>query len=893
MKKIFLILAITISIVLPNRSISQIDMGTAFSSVKANVFNDDVSNYHITALPNAIPPQTQIVTMDSIVVSPNFTSWFFCADDNPFAVTGETSHCKYIFVNTSNGNFITKNNCARPIDSTLVVLNRLAVYDALFTYNVPNTVQTQQPLKHNYAIIINGGESRLVNYNWYWKDCSLVYKILVNHYNYDKNKIYVLMADGKDPRIDMHSFDGSTQYITQPLDLDGDGIDDIKYSARKATISAIFDTLARKITSADNVFIYVTDHGGEGSTIETWNNLDTMQMHDPQYPWEYFTQTEFANEINKLSVAKSINVVMNPCYSGGYISSLDGNNRVITTSCAAGEKAWPYWNYSYSDFTYHWASAVLGYTPTNVMVNADSNLDGYVSMKEAYRYSYYHRNTNRNAHPQFNGSTSGLGDYLTMTGSYGQMLQYPFDYDLYISDDSQDNGTGVSNFDGNSPDIWVRNFNDGGFTHQDPIRGDSNYVCVRIHNRGTTKSSGILDTLRIYTKHQRQSTNYGHWSSDWDLESTIVVPPIQANRDTVLRVKVYFSSNPFRPNYTIMARINSDIEPMLEDTYTLTNIIYNNNISAKNVTTVQMNYTTIAQQSIIYVATDEVTTSVGHKLRFQSNEPDEEHLLTDEAEIHVILSEDFINNLTSDAIFSGMNRLNDSTFLITSPSSYIEGFNIYETGEMTAKVNVNFLTRRSSEKNTFNYNVLLENNDELEGAINIQAEKPARQNLFQANAGNDIVITPNSDVIFEGVDIIEDAVYKWYSLDGQLLHTGRVFDTNLSNAGQYVLEVTALSDGFKDYDTVKVIVNPNTITSITPNPVLTGNITVCFTLDNSVNEAKLYIYSSPLGTLQGSCNILNTETYKTIDVTAYAQGSYLVVLVCDGVNTDSKLFVKQ
>jgi hypothetical protein len=58
---------------------------------------------------------------------------------------------------------------------------------------------------------------------------------LVNVYNYDKSHIYVLIADGTNPAIDRKRLNGT--YDSSPLDLDGDGTNDIQYAATKANIT--------------------------------------------------------------------------------------------------------------------------------------------------------------------------------------------------------------------------------------------------------------------------------------------------------------------------------------------------------------------------------------------------------------------------------------------------------------------------------------------------------------------------------------------------------------------------------------------------------------------------------------------------------------------------------
>jgi carboxypeptidase T len=69
--------------------------------------------------------------------------------------------------------------------------------------------------------------------------------------------------------------------------------------------------------------------------------------------------------------------------------------------------------------------------------------------------------------------------------------------DLSMEDNTGDTGTvpSVSPF-WNSPDVWVRNLDDGGIGHQNTIRGQDNYVYVRVRNRGMSEAQDV--TVRVY-----------------------------------------------------------------------------------------------------------------------------------------------------------------------------------------------------------------------------------------------------------------------------------------------------------------------------------------------------------------------------------------------------------
>jgi len=59
----------------------------------------------------------------------------------------------------------------------------------------------------------------------------------------------------------------------------------------------------------------------------------------------------------------------------------------------------------YDEYVYHWTSAVYGKTPGGTSVNADTNGDGAVSMREAHDYAK--KKDSRNEHPQIGSCVTG------------------------------------------------------------------------------------------------------------------------------------------------------------------------------------------------------------------------------------------------------------------------------------------------------------------------------------------------------------------------------------------------------------------------------------------------------------------------------------------------------
>lgn len=70
--------------------------------------------------------------------------------------------------------------------------------------------------------------------------------------------------------------------------------------------------------------------------------------------------------------------------------------------------------------------------------------------------------------------------------------------DLYVKDNDADTGdTTSSGVFWLSPDLWVRNANDGGSTHQDTIRGQDNWVYMRVRNKGRQNYDNATATAYI------------------------------------------------------------------------------------------------------------------------------------------------------------------------------------------------------------------------------------------------------------------------------------------------------------------------------------------------------------------------------------------------------------
>lgn len=402
-KRVLFISFILISIV----SLSQITSGNKFVDEYLN--QEKVSQ---EAIVYQFQPQNKAErvlesVMKETILTLSKEELAFFVDEIPNANWGHP--CRYIAVNTKTGTVRSEHRLMPPSNLQLwdmvygtlpKVEGKCFDFKKLNQYGAKNPPAGLTPDKC-YAVIISGGSSLAINHVRYWNDCQAIYNALTYEYGYLDSHIYVLMSDGTNPAVDRHLIDDT--YDSSPLDLDGDGDNDVQYPATKSAISQVFNTLSTIINNDDYLFVYTIDHGSVTGNGEALLCL-----------WgENMTTTEFNAEINKIH-SDDINIIMGQCYSGGFVSPLNKVGRVITTACEADELSWAHTGLFYDEFVYYWTAAVYGEDPYGNPVNADSNNDGYVTMAEAYNYATIHDETGE--HPNFLSNKPFLGQFTTLLG---------------------------------------------------------------------------------------------------------------------------------------------------------------------------------------------------------------------------------------------------------------------------------------------------------------------------------------------------------------------------------------------------------------------------------------------------------------------------------------------
>lgn len=385
-------------------SMAQFSRQQADNLVLNQVLSGQLSKVDVYSPADIQTGQNTIMQYDNSVLNlPYPSNWVFFIDDLPFANWNHP--CRYVFINTSDGNYAIINSNKYPVDwqnnySSISLAPRPEPIEMQPNQNA--VINGLPPNPHMYAVIING-----TDWNRYWRDVSAIYNTLIDVYGFTKENIFVHYASG-------------SASLGSDLDDPNDPSDDIDYDAGKTTIHNTFQELAGETNTMpeipelgpnDQLFVYVTDHG-DVSGGHSYIVLPSGQLFD----------YELADYVKNIKCAQMI-YVMEQCFSGGFVDDLmdfttynvSCKNRSVHTAANTQEYSWAelyITNAKYDEFVYYWTAAARGHYPDNnqpwvesyqvgsfpfnnypLLVghpgdhNPDLNNDGFVQMEEAFEYA--------------------------------------------------------------------------------------------------------------------------------------------------------------------------------------------------------------------------------------------------------------------------------------------------------------------------------------------------------------------------------------------------------------------------------------------------------------------------------------------------------------------------
>lgn len=270
-------------------------------------------------------------------------------------------------------------------------------------YNIckinPKICQLAPFLSKNYALLYSGGINASNAHSRYWNDLKFMYKTLKSKYGYQDNQIVVVYKDGVAADAEMP----------------------VNYAASVVGLKDAMNYLNSKMTTRSNLFFFITNHGGGYNTSDNTNysGITDAVPKDEVDPYGYdetvFYYNAASNAISDDTLAAMFNrlkfkylvSLLEPCFSGGLLRDLRGNNRVLASAANEFEFSWGGAPGNHDLFSYYFTCALNGADHNGAVVNADTNSDGKVSFLEAFLYAKNHDTSQEQ--PLLEDSGDGVG----------------------------------------------------------------------------------------------------------------------------------------------------------------------------------------------------------------------------------------------------------------------------------------------------------------------------------------------------------------------------------------------------------------------------------------------------------------------------------------------------
>jgi hypothetical protein len=212
-----------------------------------------------------------------------------------------------------------------------------------------------------YAILFSG----LSNYR-HLNDLEFLYRTLLDIYKFDAANIIVLNYDGTvnyspdpnipDPQPPATTWPGNnTPYRIKVND-----------SGSITALGQAFDTMKEKLTSEDLLLVHTNNHGSTmgGKVGPIFIDLGALLVCYPDWK-TCFTTCDFGNKLKMLPPFKSLVVMMEQCYAGGFKKTVLNNSPASSTSFASSctnansSMGGP----NFNPFAQAWIAAVTGNNP--------------------------------------------------------------------------------------------------------------------------------------------------------------------------------------------------------------------------------------------------------------------------------------------------------------------------------------------------------------------------------------------------------------------------------------------------------------------------------------------------------------------------------------------------
>ena len=480
--------------------------------------------------------------------------------------------------------------------------------------------------------------------------------------------------------------------------------------------------------------------------------------------------------------------------------------------------------------------------------------------------------------------------------------------DLFIKDRFEDLGLVLNNIDywqmDNSPDIWVRNQQDGydNQTHQNPFYSSSHkkaWVYVKVRNKSCIQSSSGANNLTLWWTSAATGSNF---DADFDKITGQAkdITAIKPGDTRILKFEWNLPQTINQHDACLLAVIDgnddTDKTPLPEVGEW---VKYDNNVAMKNLNIAkttdarEWNGMEVPAGSPFYVGNyydseKEYNLVFGHTVQNNSN-------MLEQAEINIFVKQEFwdIVDNSPNIEFNGIEEIDENQLRVTDADASIDRLNFNPQQRTQIYTGFNFYSERAEDVDTTFYygvNQLKFTDGIWSGSMGYKIIKEARDE-FDADGGGDVTTFSGTKASLSGKQINEPATYNWYNMNDSLLSKTTSLSMTPKASGEYVYEVTAKSDGFKDYDSVFVKVNPYKIKSLSPNPA-SSSLNVEYIADKA-NSAKLVIQMTSNPKVKYVYSVDPKLSKFTVNVSNFQTATYNVNLICDGKQVDSKKLIIQ
>lgn len=384
-----------------DRSIAQIIKDHAFNRMPTN--KTGASNLYVGT---QVLRRNQEIKAGHMSIPIERDTAFVFSDDAP--LFNWAHPCRYLLYNAKNGEFYKEVNASFPPD--LIEENRdvnafhePVKYALASPYRIVERADWKRQFGKlqlfrqgkRYAVLFSGASN-----NRHTNDLEFVYRTLIDVYDFDPSRIYVLNYDGTvDYSGGPHPV-GNWPGDGTPYRIDGH----ITAAGTKAEFENVFDDLKTRLTSRDLLFIHTNNHGGHNGS----------ESYLCTYSGTSYGASDFADKLAELPAFAKLMVMMEQCHSGGFNTPiLDASPAISTTVASACEEdrssiGGP----EFDPFARDWIAAMTGTDPYGAALGSNPDVDGnsVIAAREAFDYADLVKDPYDT--PVYDDSPVGCGDTM-------------------------------------------------------------------------------------------------------------------------------------------------------------------------------------------------------------------------------------------------------------------------------------------------------------------------------------------------------------------------------------------------------------------------------------------------------------------------------------------------